>query len=367
MKKFFQTFFLFCAITSSFICNAQEQTISYVPFPLTMQDITVDNKAIRYDGRFLIDKESAKFMYPGSTISLDFTGTTLKVKFNDALAYYHITVDNNEPLKWCTSKFSEFQLNNLSNEKHNITITLISEGIFRNPEFYGFAVEDKAVVSRPADKKLRFEFIGNSITCGYGTEVTDRSPYNDSTSNFCHGFAYRTAQAFDADFMVVARSGIGIYRNYGDKDYATAYGCMPDNYEKLWLDSPHKWDFSKFTPDVLFINLGTNDTWEMSSFNAEAYEKNYRKLMKTVLSHYPKVTIVLLTGSMMGTEALNAVKPILDKIQADFTNKKHPVYRFDMTPSAGLGADWHPCAAQQEEMSKELIQFLTKSSIIPEK
>lgn len=360
MKIFSQCFIFFYFVLQMLVCNAQESS-TYIANP--MQTIQPNNTTIRYDGRFLIDKESAKFLYPGSTISLEFTGALITAKFNNALAYYYVTIDNEAPVRLCTAENPIFQRSNLSNEKHKITITLISEGIFRNPEFYGLVVDENATIARPTDKKIRFEFIGNSITCGYGTEVTDRSPYNDSTSNFCHGFAYRTAQAFEADFMTVARSGIGIYRNYGDKDYATAYGCMPDNYEKLWLDSPHKWDFSKFTPDVLFINLGTNDTWEMSSFNADAYEKNYRKLMKTILSHYPNVKIVLLTGSMMGPEALNAVKPILDKIQTDFTTETHPVYRFDMTPSMGLGADWHPCSAQQEAMSKELIEFLKKSVI----
>ena len=64
---------------------------------------------------------------------------------------------------------------------------------------------------------------------------------------------------------------------------------------------------------------------------------------------------------MMGPEALAAVKPILDKIQKDYTTtKKQLVYRFDFTPVAGEGADWHPSSAQQEAMSKELIPFVKK-------
>lgn len=363
MKTKFTILIFLAYMINSFVCNAQPGYDCWVlPF---------DDERIHYEGRVLIDEKGAHLFYPGTSISVTVKGKKggdwLDAHFNHVTAYYWVEIDGNEPFKICTKDTPFVRIPIPSNKKCTIKITLVSEGIYHNPEFYGFSGCSSSddplpkILSRPADKKLKFEFIGNSITCGYGTEVTDRSPFNDSTSNFCHGFAYRTAQAFDADIMTVARSGIGIYRNYGEKDSALYYGCMPDNYEKLWLDSPHQWDFSKFTPDVLFINLGTNDTWEMSSFNAEKYERNFRKLMNSVTAHYPKTTIVLLTGSMMGPEALAAVKPILDKIQKDYTTtKKQLVYRFDFTPVVGEGADWHPSSAQQEAMSKELIPFVKK-------
>ena len=353
--------FLACMSINTMVCNAQGEVFD---------KISPTDKNIRYEGRVLVDDEAAHLFYPGTSISITVKASineVIWVCFNHAVAYYWIEISGQKPYKVCTKDLSLIPLDVPVNELCTIRITLASEGIYHEPKFYGFFAEassGKTTIDtkfyRPAGANLRFEFIGNSITCGYGTEVTDRSPFNDSTSNFCHGFAYRTAKAFDAEIMTVARSGIGIYRNYGEKDSALYYGCMPDNYEKLWLDSDKKWDFSKFTPDLLFINLGTNDTWEMSSFNAEKYEKNFRKLMDMVTAHYPTTTVVLLTGSMMGPEALAAVKPILDKLQKDYSTKKRLVYRFDLTPVMGDGADWHPSAAQQEAMSKELIPFVKK-------
>ncbi len=366
MKTRFTILIFLAYMINSFVCNAQNSQYDRQQLDccvISSGKIPHTDKNIRYDGRVLIDSTAAHLFYPGTSISVTVKneGSLCALFSSTGDVYYWIEVDGHEVYKVKSSGLVP-----LPKQKppYTVKITLASEGIYHNPKFHGFicCVKDPfPEISRPADKKLKFEFIGNSITCGYGTEVTDRSPFNDSTSNFCHGFAYRTAQAFDAECMVVARSGIGIYRNYGEKDSALYYGCMPDNYEKLWLDSPHQWDFSKFTPDVLFINLGTNDTWEMSSFNAEKYERNFRKLMNSVTAHYPKTTIVLLTGSMMEPEALAAVKPILDKIQKDYTTtKKQLVYRFDFTPVAGEGADWHPSSAQQEAMSKELIPFVKK-------
>ncbi|MBO7124251.1 MAG: hypothetical protein J6V74_00210 [Bacteroidales bacterium] len=362
--RFTVLIFLACMSINSFVCNAQNSQGDRLDdcCSISSGKISYNDKNIRYDGRVLIDSTAAHLFYPGTSISVTVKNEgSLCAEFSSTGdVFYWIEVDGHEAYKVKSSGLVP-----LPKQKppYTVKITLASEGIYHNPKFYGFicCVKDPfPEISRPADKKLKFEFIGNSITCGYGTEVTDRSPFNDSTSNFCHGFAYRTAKAFDAEIMTVARSGIGIYRNYGEKDSALYYGCMPDNYEKLWLDSDKKWDFSKFTPDLLFINLGTNDTWEMSSFNAEKYEKNFRKLMDMVTAHYPTTTVVLLTGSMMGPEALAAVKPILDKLQKDYSTKKRLVYRFDFTPIMGDGADWHPSAAQQEAMSKELIPFVQK-------
>ena len=168
--------------------------------------------------------------------------------------------------------------------------------------------------------------------------------------------------------MVVARSGIGIYRNYNYED--PGYGTMLDSYEKTWLKSPNNWDFSTYTPDVVFINLGTNDTFDMSTFSSDDFESAFRSLLDKVTTHYPNSKIVLLTGPMMTDEsdgkktyALSTVKSILDKLQADYNTNEHPCYRFDFKTVAGTGADWHPCAAQQAQMGQDLISFLKENVI----
>lgn len=78
-------------------------------------------------------------------------------------------------------------------------------------------------------------FIGNSITCGYGVESENpKDPFTYDTENHFYTYAARTARALKAQHLVVARSGIGIYRNYagprsGSKD------CMPAMYEQVLL------------------------------------------------------------------------------------------------------------------------------------
>ncbi len=342
-------------------------TVKTIP----QKSISCTDENIIYEGRIILNETSAQYLYPGSSISTKFTGTTISAKFKKVMAYYWVEIDNMQPFKFCTRSETHWVKDDifllaqgLSEGTHTVTITLCSEGIFKNPEFYGFMIDETASLSKPEAKSVKFEFIGNSITCGYGTEVTDRSAFNDSTSNFCHGFAYLTAKEFNAETMVVARSGIGIYTNYGNQN--SAYGMMPDNYFKTWLKADTNWDFTKFTPDVVFINLGTNDTWnfDKGGFDSTAYASTYRTFLNNIIVNYPNSSFVLLTGSMMQGNALKMIKGILNEIQTEYNTTAHPFYRFDFTPTLGTGADWHPCAAQQASMGSDLIKFLKTNNVV---
>ena len=80
--------------------------------------------------------------------------------------------------------------------------------------------------------------------------------------------------------------------------------------------------------------------------------------------HYPKAKIVLLSGSMMGDDALILAKKTMDEVMNEAHKKgDKEIYRFDMsfqTGDLGYGADWHPSVAQHKKMASELIPFLKK-------
>lgn len=336
------------------------------------RSIPVDDANIHYEGRVVASANEVAFFYPGSSISVDFTGTTLYAKLSQGDIFYWVEIDNQEPYKLAMNSKANWVKSNifriaegLENGTHTAKITLCSEAILKNARFYGFEIDETAEVTKPAEKPLKFEFIGNSITCGYGTEAASHfEHFSDATSNFCHTFAYAAAKEFNAEIMVVARSGIGVYRNYGDETTATEFGSMPNNYEKTWLTNNTAWDFSTYTPDVVFINLGTNDAWKMETLDSTKFDNEYRKLLNSVTTHYPHAKVVLLTGSMLDASQLKVLKPIIDNLAADYNTDEHPFYRFHFNAVAGDGADWHPNAKQQATMGRNLISFLQRNGIV---
>lgn len=140
---------------------------------------------------------------------------------------------------------------------------------------------------------------------------------------------------------------------------------MPQMYDlTLYHDSTQLWSFKRWTPDVVCINLGTND-FSTPGYDAALYEKSYLGLVRHVRSCYPQAFIVLLSGPMLPAETNVIVKKALDNIKKTLTRKGDKrICRFDFTPqdgSLGYGADYHPSKAQHQKMAAELTQFLKEN------
>lgn len=92
---------------------------------------------------------------------------------------------------------------------------------------------------------------------------------------------------------------------------------MPWQYEYTLFDQhDEKWDFAKYQPQLVCINLGTNDL-STENYDIQLYEKNYRMFIKTVRSKYPHAKIVMLTGPMLGEKESSKQRTVLDRICAD--------------------------------------------------
>jgi hypothetical protein len=69
-----------------------------------------------------------------------------------------------------------------------------------------------------------------------------------------------------AEYQMVCWSGIGIISNYTEQDTPNEEWLMPVLYpytdkacDLAIGNDPELWDFSRFVPDCIVINLGTND------------------------------------------------------------------------------------------------------------
>ena len=137
---------------------------------------------------------------------------------------------------------------------------------------------------------------------------------------------------------------------------------MPWQYEyTLFNDHSERWDFNRWQPQLVCINLGTNDL-STPNFDIKLFEKNYRDFLKTVRGHYPKAKIVLCTGPMLGDKESAEQRKVLDAICQDSHKAGDTeVFRFDFSfqrGDLGYGASWHPSYWQQQKMAAELIAFL---------
>lgn len=323
------------------------------------QIIPANDPHINYMGRIYWDENGhGNFNYPGTSAILKFKGTGISMATSPGSGKFIVEIDNQEPKTiMYTSTDSILTLaENLKDSIHNARITYAIEGFEFNPSFRSFTINGQ-LLTPDRKPELKIEFIGNSITCGYGIEADDpKVGFSYETENHTKSYAYQTARALDADFNVVARSGIGIYRNYGGRKGGDTK-TMPLEYDYTMIyNYDQKWDHSQFHPDIICINLGTNDTSE-NKYDISLYEQRYRDFLNYLRELHPNAKIVLLTGAMLNGKALTDVKQVLDKLATEDSQ----TYRFDMSPHTGdlgYGADYHPSAAQAARMADELTPFL---------
>ena len=233
--------------------------------------------------------------------------------------------------------------------------------------------ELQSTVNKAAPLKL--EFIGDSITCGYGIEgVWEKDTFTTQQERPDKAYAFLTAKALGAEVQLCSWSGIGLISNYVDPatiNLPDTHWLMQSNwpYTDKWLSlrlglEPEVWDGSRYEPDVVVIHLGTNDiSWVrgMEERRLE-YTAQLRHLIEAVHRRSPKAKIVCCLG-IMG-EALNdSVKEAVELFKKDF-----PKVCIEFLPytqqleSDGIGADWHPSAVTHKKVAEKLINYLVSLS-----
>ena len=230
--------------------------------------------------------------------------------------------------------------------------------------------------------KLKMEFIGDSITCGYGVEGSLFETYTTATENVTKAWAYMVAGRFGADHSIVSKSGAGIISGYTDTGVRNMDNILTGYYSKMGcsflgidkkLPSDFDYDFS-FEPDIIVVNAGTNDISycapqdpAIAAQIGEEELKERRKHFYSVYKHFiedireknPFARILCVLG-IMG-EALNPVVEMAVKdLQAEGDARIWWLPLKDQDPKNGYGTDFHPSEQTQKELAQAIGDHVEK-------
>lgn len=221
-------------------------------------------------------------------------------------------------------------------------------------------------------KQHKIEFIGDSITCGYGNEAEKpEDGFKTHQENGWDAFAAKTARKFNAEFNCICSSGIGIYSSYTGEDKINDSILMPMVYgftdrlfeQSIGKSGYKKWDFKKYVPDLIVINLGTNDG-SYVRFD-ESRKENFRKLYVDFLKQvrekngdYPKI---LCTLGSIDTYLFDEIAAAVEEYKLQTGDTKIDTMKFEVQIDAdGIGGDFHPSTATHEKMSIKLYSKITQ-------
>lgn len=224
-----------------------------------------------------------------------------------------------------------------------------------------------------SDRATRIEFIGDSITCGYGVDGKfETDIYSTANEDCTKAFAYKTADLLDADYSLVSISGYGIVSGYtatgeklGDKilpPYYTKFGMSISTFGEGRHADQIDWDFDEFLPDIVVINLGTNDSsYCKDEAKKREYIDGYKEFLATVRAKNPGAKIICTLG-IMGTELCESMEKAAEEFKTETGDTNIVTMRFEEQniEKDGVVVDWHPSEATHEKAAKKLAEFITE-------
>lgn len=333
----------------------------------TQNIIKANDPHIHYTGRIQQQGDAAILSWSGNSASINFTGSGVKALLKDESGenFLKVIIDGKVlPDITVDSIQKTYTLaSGLKKGKHHLELFKRTEWVFGKTWLYQFMLDEGGqFLDADAAKKRKIEFYGNSITCGYAvldTTGKDRgdSPYED----FWLSYANITARHFNAEYSCIARSGIGVTVSWFPQ-------IMPEMWDKvIGEDTTGKWNFNRFTPDVVVVNLFQNDSWIVKKPQNEEFRKRfgdkppteeqlinaYADFIKGIRLKYPNAQIICALGSMDATKAGSPWPGYIDKAVANLHDNKIKSHFFAYKNTSG-----HPSKAEQKAMADDLIDYI---------
>jgi len=276
--------------------------------------VAADHQHFQYTGRIdTSDGRAPVLSWPNSSIAGNFSGTSLAIVLDDERGknYYNVFLDGDlrRPVILQLDKGSKSYLvaNGLAPGAHSFLLTKRTEGEEGGTVFKGLELDDKADLLPPPPRPARrIEFFGDSITSGMGNEAPEdgRDDLGKDKNSF-QSYAAIAARQLGAEAHLTSQGGIGVMMSWFPF-------TMPDFYDQLSAvgNNDSQWDFTRWTPDVVVINLMQNDSWligrdkKLQPDPSDAQRiAAYQTFVARVRSLYPKAYIVCALGSMDATKA----------------------------------------------------------------
>lgn len=359
-------------------------------------------KDITFFGRTFHDKEQGArfFNWTGSGFSLRYTGTKVEMQaviFEDNypgedinLPWIAVFIDDEaEPgklIKTSAGHNTYTLYSSAQPETHTLRVVKRSENSKGRIGLRKLQIEGEGLPDVPANPQYRLEFIGDSITCGFGGEMDPASTvFSTADENGFGTYSALAARELKASYQSVCISGIPLCwasdPNYrfplpGHPDFKAPKLNMLEYYE--YTDRLHqerqgtcadfeKWNFDLFGPDAIIINLGTNDAFRIRVSGNDPGEEqhfinSYVEFLGLLRRCNGNRAVIACTLGPMDYYLYDAIKKAVNRHRVATGDEHIFCMKFGaMDPwGGGIGGLGHPSGKTHRHMAKELVSALQK-------
>jgi len=321
-----------------------------------------NHPSIQFTGRIdFTNPLLPRFWQPGVYFTAKFIGERCEVILNDEVLwgknhnYLEVVVDGvAKRIQTKSAHDTIVVAEDLTGGVHTLLVCKNTEANIGYLELVGIRCKQ---LLKPSPKPVRkIEFIGNSITCGTGSDVSEipcgKGVWQDQHNAYL-SYGTITARTLNAQYHLSSVSGIGLMHSCCGMNI-----IMPKVFDKISMrNDTISWNFKRYQPDVVTICLGQNDGQQDSSLFCD----NYISFIKQLHGYYPKSQFILLTSPMADAGLVAFMKKTLTAVMNKLNysgDKKVNVYFF--SKQYHNGCDSHPDLEEHKLIAGELTAFIKK-------
>ena len=332
------------------------------------KDLTVtpaSDSRIEYTGRTIVNGDEVSYDWSGVYFRVKFNGPYLAMKCSDSKNTWFNLWTDKEMGPQADRKFMVgakdtlvVLAEGLGKGEHEVILQKRTEGEQGRMTIHSFVTEGD-ILQADGRKGRHIEFIGDSYTCGYGTESSDRNdPFLPETENCNLTYAAIASRYFGADFNLISHSGQGICRNYDD--FRPGYN-MPDRYSQAIDESTDiTWtpDMAPYRPDLVVIYLCTNDFSTARQPHETIFAGRYIELLKKIKANYGDDIPVLCMASNVTPFSFDYIRNAC--MMSGLSNLTYVgLSRGIHNEEDELGASWHPNYKGQLKVASSIIPYIS--------
>ena len=257
-----------------------------------------------------------------------------------------------------------------------------------------YGIETDCVLQPVIPKSCRIEIIGDSLTSGEGlTGTSNIQDWNAGIFGLTGHYGLTIARHFDADYSIVSQSGWGVYCGWDNNIHCN----IPDYYTKVCgvltddmngtLGAHDEWDFTSWQPDLVIVNLGTNDgastdspawtdpdtgkTYKQAQITGEGWESESKKrfedstvnFLQMIREKNPDAYIIWVYG-MCGPLMEPYIMEAVERYKIESGDARVWYQALPECPEDKLGAHGHPGASHHLKCADVIISEINRLGVL---
>ncbi|MEV4350281.1 GDSL-type esterase/lipase family protein [Actinoplanes sp. NPDC049596] len=296
---------------------------------------------ISFVGRWNTTNASAYVPYwAGAYLRVGFTGTTVKLKQRNTIQLW-ASIDGKAFTSFTGSGTINLTPTPLAAGNHTLIVSYrqVAGSYTGDAVFQGLILDAGATTFKAPARSGLIEFIGDSITAG-----------TTSSRLAVTGYGFKTGELLGRDHTQIAIGGMCLSE--------TTDGCWAHE-TRYWMSSggqagADQWNFARYTPTTVVINLGTND--KSHGVSAPDFQAKYTSFLAKIRARFPSARLFALR-TFIGRYAAETQAAVRARAAAGDLN----VFYVDTTgwlPADGLSDSVHPNDKGHQAITDRLAQVI---------